>query len=137
MVPFLRFNRCPRGTVYLMQSRIKPQLFKVGFTARKTIERRAELNRVAGDDMVIIATVSMPWARQCEALILRRLRRDWFRKRDRRGTEWFWLRRSESIEHIVARLEKSSRRIEHIAKLKLSWPKNTTRRHFRSGAALD
>lgn len=73
-IPFLRFNRAPSGTVYLMQSRGNPRLFKVGFTKRKTKERRFELNRVAGDDMAIVATVQLPWARACEALLLRRLR---------------------------------------------------------------
>ncbi len=50
-----------------MRSQNEPGLFKVGYTKRKTIERRAELNRVAGDNMKIVTTVTMPWARQCEA----------------------------------------------------------------------
>lgn len=130
MIPWLRFSRCPRGTVYLMQSRNQPDLFKVGFTKRKTKERRSELNRVAGDDMKIISTVSMPWARKCEALTLKRLKRNLWRKRDRRGTEWFHLRPGEHIQDISAKIEKAANQIELIAKLKLSWPKNVKQKSF-------
>ena len=132
MIPFLRFHRAPFGTVYLMQSRGEPDLFKVGFTTRKTITRRAELNRVAGDDMRIVSTVSMPWARECESVTLRRLRRSWLRKRDRRGTEWFRLRRGESIEQITSHIEAAARRVELVARLKLSWPRETRIRHFHA-----
>ena len=131
LVPWFRFSRAPWGTVYLMQSRRTPDLFKVGFTRRLTKDRRAELNRVAGDDLRIVATVSMPWAIRCEALVLRRLRRNMFRKRDRRGTEWFWLKPHEDIQDIADRLDKAADRIELIAKLKFSWPKRSKRRVFK------
>lgn len=130
-IPWLRFSRVPWGTVYLLQSRNEPRLFKVGFTKRRTKDRRAELNRVAGDDMKIVSTVSLPWARNCEALVLRRLRRNPFRKRDRRGTEWFWLFATEDIHRIADRLEAASSHIEVIAKLKFSWPRGATKRVFR------
>ncbi len=118
-----------------MQSRNEPDLFKVGFTKRKTIERRAELNRVAGDDMKIVFTISMPWARKSEALALRRLRRNPFRKRDKRGTEWFRLRSGEDIQKIAGGIEAASGRIELIAKIKFSWPKGFEKRIFRAGGS--
>ncbi|MEP2628230.1 MAG: GIY-YIG nuclease family protein [Hyphomicrobiales bacterium] len=133
MIPWLRFSRVPRGTVYLMQSRKEPDLFKVGFTKRLTKDRRAELNRVAQDDMKIVSTVSMPWARKCEALVLERLRRNMFRKRDRRGTEWFWLRSGETIGDVHNSIGKAARRIELISRWKLSWPKQAEPRWFHSG----
>ena len=130
MIPYFRFSRCPWGTVYLMQSRRDQTLFKVGFTGRKTFERRAELNRVAGDDMKIVMTVTMPWARKCETLMLRRLRRHLFRKRERRGTEWF--RRRETIDHIAIGLERAAWNIEFIARWKFSWPKECKARVFKA-----
>lgn len=132
MIPYFRFSRSPWGTVYLMQSRKDQTLFKVGFTGRKTIARRAELNRVAGDDMKIVMAVTMPWARKCESLMLRRLRRNLFRKRDWRGTEWFRLRRKETIDHIAIRLERAAQRIQTIARLKFSWPKEAKPRIFKA-----
>ena len=74
-IPWLRRRKVPYGTVYLMQARATPRLFKVGFTKRRTKDRRTELNRVASDDLAIVYTVSLPWARACETLIFRRLRR--------------------------------------------------------------
>lgn len=136
MIPWFRFSRVPWGTVYLLRSNTEEGLFKVGFTKRKVIKRRAELNRVAGDDMKIVATVTMPWARKCETLILRRIRRNPFRRRDRRGTEWFWLRPGEDVQQISKKLEKAANRIELIAKLKLSWPRQCEKKHFRPGAQL-
>jgi len=136
MIPWFRFSRVPRGTVYLMQSRNEPDLFKVGFTKRKTIERRAELNRVAGDNMKIVFTVSMPWARKSEALALRRLRRNPFRKRDKRGTEWFRLQPGEDIQKIAGGIEAASNRIELLAKIKFSWPKRIEKRVFRASGSV-
>lgn len=130
-IPWFRFGRVGRGTVYLMQSRDMPDLYKVGFTKRKTTTRRAEINRVSGDDMRIVATVAMPLALKCEALVLRRLRRNPLRKRDRRGTEWFYLRPREEIQDIADRIERAADRVELIARLKCSWPKGVKRRVWR------
>ena len=133
MISWFRFNRAPWGTVYLMQSRHNPQLFKVGYTRRQTITRRAELNRVADDDMKIVATVQMPWAIKCEALLLKRLRRNPFRRRDRRGTEWFYLGPMEDISNIERKLTRAADHIEILYKIKLSWPTGAEIRHFKSG----
>lgn len=131
-LPWFRFRRVPWGTVYLLQSRKDASLFKVGFTKRKVIERREELNRVADDDMKVVTTITMPWARKCETLLLRRLRRNPFRKRDRRGTEWFRLKQNEDIHRISRKMEKAAGRIELIAKIQFSWPSEKTKRVFHS-----
>lgn len=134
MIPWFRFSRAPWGTVYLLQSRQSVGLYKVGFTRRKTTTRRAELNRGSGEDMAVVATVSMPWALKCEALVLRRLRRNPFRRRDHRGTEWFWLGSSENITHIIKRIESAAVYVEFVAKCKLSWPKGVQKKKFLAQA---
>ena len=116
-----------------MQSRSEPRLFKVGYTKRRTKDRRSELNRVAGDDMAIVATVQLPWARACETLLLRRLRSNPFRRRDKRGTEWFWLGRREDIANIEIKMERTAKAIRRMAWLRLSWPTGAKIRTFRAG----
>ena len=133
ITPWLRRRGTGWGTVYLMRSRKRPDLFKVGFTRRRTKDRRTELNRVGRDDMRIVFTVSMPLARQCERAMLRRLRRSFFRKGDHRGTEWFWLRKRESIDDIAALLLRTARTVQRVGKLKLSWPAGVEPRVFDAG----
>ena len=133
LIPPFRFNRAPYGTVYLMQSRSQPRLFKVGYTTRRTKDRRSELNRVAGDDMAIVATVQLPWARACETLLLRRLRFNPLRRGDRRGTEWFWLGRREDISKIEIEMERTAKAIRRMAWLRLSWPSGASIKTFRAG----
>ncbi|WP_170565647.1 GIY-YIG nuclease family protein [Ruegeria atlantica] len=131
ITPWLRWHRPGWGTVYLMRSGKRPGLFKVGFTKRRTKDRRTELNRVGRDDMRIVFTVAMPLARQCERAMLRRLRGGVFRrKRDRRGTEWFWLRKQESIDDIAALLHRTALVVRRVGKLKLSWPAGAEIRTF-------
>ena len=108
------------------------QSSETGRLQRKTVTRRQELNRVAGDDMKIVMAVSMPWARKYESLLLRRLRRNPFSKRDRRRTEWFWSRPGESIDDISRHIHKASERIELVASWKWSWPKNRQKRVFQA-----
>jgi len=122
-IPWFRFGSVPWGTVYLMQARNRPDLFKVGFTKRKTITRRAEINRIANDDMKIVQTITMPWAYVCEQSVLRRFRSSWFRRGDVRGSEWFKLRRNETMKHVSNRIERVARKTQRLAMWKCSWPK--------------
>lgn len=131
-IPWLWRRKVPYGTVYLMQARATPRLFKVGFTKRRTKDRRTELNRVASDDLAIVYTVSLPWARACETLILRRLRWNPFRRGDRRGTEWFWLRKRETIEAIIAKLDRAARDTRRMARWRWSWPRGAEIKTFRA-----
>ena len=134
-VPWLRWRGTGRGTVYLMHARRRPGLFKVGFTTRRTKDRRAELNRVGQDDMRIVCTVTMPLARSCERVLLHRLRGGWVRRRrDRRGTEWFWLRRGEEIGDIAALLHDTAQAVRRVGKCKLSWPRG---REIKTFDAID
>jgi hypothetical protein len=107
-------------------------LFKVGFTTRKTIDRRAELNRTAQRHMWIMASVSMPYARACETRLLRKLAKDKHRQRDHRGTEWFHLRPGEHIDDIAKRLVRASRWVEIRMRLSIAWPISGKRKIWRA-----
>ena len=132
-VPWFRRRGTGWGTVYLMRSRKRPGLFKVGFTTRRTKDRRAELNRVGRDDMKIVLTATMPLARSCERVLLRRLRGGMpGRKRDRRGTEWFWLRRREEIGDIAVLLLDTALAVRRVGRCKGSWPAGKEIRIFNA-----
>jgi hypothetical protein len=135
-LPWGRARSAPYGTVYLMQDKHQPRLIKVGYTKRRTIDRRAELNRVAGDDMRIRMTLSMPWAAQVEQKALRHLRRKRRLKSDHRGTEWFWLPDTDALSDIETILTNTATKIQKTARLKLSWPKNTQIKMFKPRSGL-
>lgn len=105
-----------------MQSLDEPDLFKVGFTKRLTKDRRAELKGKVGGRLKVFYTLSMPNAYFTEQLVLRRLRQRLFGRGDRRGTEWFRLRKKETMMDVVNRIDAAARRIRWITKMKLSWP---------------
>lgn len=130
-IPWFR-KRLASGTVYLMQSDAQPDLFKVGFTARKTKTRRTELAGKVDGKLVIRYTVSMPHAWFVEQLVLKRLRSRLFGRGDSRGTEWFHLRRHETISDIAARMDQAAADIRLIARLKFSWPIQTKIKKFSS-----
>ena len=132
VVPWFARRKAAWGTVYLVHAKNDPSLFKVGFTSRRTIDRRAELNRVAGDDMRIVQTMGMPFAFLLERQVLAKLRSEWFRRSDSRGTEWFRLKRGETISDIGAKIEKHARRLEQQARFRFSWPKDVERRLFKA-----
>lgn len=131
-IRWFRSRSAPYGTVYLVQSRDDRTLFKVGFTSRKTVDRRAELNRVAGDDMMIVSTVSMPWALVCESRVLSKLRTQFFRRGNHRGTEWFHLKKGETISQIEQLITDTAIRIEKSARFRRAWAADAERRHFKS-----
>ena len=105
-----------------MQSLDEPDLFKVGFTKRQTKDRRAELKGKVGGRLKVFYTLSMPNAYFTEQLVLRRLRRRLFGRGDHRGTEWFRLRKKETMPYMVDRIHEAACRIRLVSKMKLSWP---------------
>lgn len=112
------------GTVYLMQPDNDPRLFKLGFTSRRTLERRRELQRPGDGKLRIICSVTMPHAYALEQRLLGRMRGGWrfFRRRSSpRGTEWFYLRRNEQILDIQALMEREARRVRLAAAIRFSW----------------
>ena len=78
----------------------------------------------------IVFTVSMPHAYVTEQKTLKQLAGRWFGRRDRRGTEWFVLRRTETIDDIVHRILRSAKEVQFEARLKFSWGKNSKIRTF-------
>lgn len=120
------------GTVYLVQSRSEPELFKVGFTKRKTNTRRNELKRLVDGGLRIVFTVSMPHAYVTEQKTLKGLAGRWLGRRDRRGTEWFRLRRTETIDDISTRILRCARQVQFEARLKFSWAKKSKIRTFQA-----
>lgn len=124
------FRRGTYGTVYLLHSLNEPALFKVGYTTRKTKDRRAELTRVRGDDLKIVFTISMPHAYVVEQLVLQRLRRRLFGRGDARGTEWFRLRKHETLTDIANRLQRAALQVRWFARFKLAWRRDCQIRVF-------
>ncbi len=118
------------GTVYLLQSRSEPDLFKVGFTQRKTNTRRNELKGLVDGGLRIVFTVSMPHAYVTEHRTLKGLAGRWFGRRDRRGTEWFILRRRETMDDIAARILRTAIEVRFEARLKFSWGGDSKIRTF-------
>lgn len=120
------FNfKAPTGTVYLMQPDNEPRLFKLGYTSRRTLERRRELQRPGDGRLRIVCSVTMPHAYVLEQRLLRRMRRGWrlFRRRSSpRGTEWFYLWRGEQISDIQRMMEREARRVRLAAGIRFSWP---------------
>lgn len=130
-IPWLH-RRPALGTVYLMQSELQADLFKVGFTKRKTKARRAELSGKVDGRLLIRYTITMPHAYFVEQLLIRRLRRRMFGKGDKRGTEWFRLRKCDTIEQIIDRIDQAASHTRLISRLKCSWPAGTEIKSFRS-----
>jgi len=117
--------RAAPGTVYLMQPDNDPRLFKLGFTSRRTLERRRELQRAGDGTLRIVCSVTMPHAYVLEQRLLRRMRGGWrfFRRRGSpRGTEWFYLQRGEQIRDIQRLMAREARRVRFAACIRLSWP---------------
>jgi len=92
------------------------------FTERRTKDRRSELKGKVGGRLNVFYTLSMPNAYFTEQLVLRRLRRRLFGRGDRRGTEWFRLRKKETMADVVDLIHKAACRIRWMSKMKLSWP---------------
>ena len=122
-VPWFR-RRPTWGTVYLMQSVKHPRLIKVGYTRRRTKDRRSELSSMVDGELKIMFTISMPNAHVTEQLVLRGLRQRIMGSGDSRGIEWFWLRRWETTDDVVRRIKQAANQIQILSRLKWSWPKD-------------
>lgn len=116
------FRASGYGTIYLMQSMDDPRLIKIGFTQRRTMDRRAELEEDAGGRLKIVYTLSMPHAYQVEQRVLSSMRKRFFGRGDIRGTEWFRMRPWDSLEGIKRRMSKAALHIRFVAVWKLAWP---------------
>ncbi|WP_140849210.1 GIY-YIG nuclease family protein [Paracoccus sp. FO-3] len=109
------------GTVYLTCDEEDPRRIKIGFTQRKTVDRRKELSRSVQGRMVIVQTVKMPHAfaleARCHAKIGRLAGRDRTRNR-----EWYILREGASVSDVAQLITEQATRLRRIARLKIAWP---------------
>lgn len=109
------------GTVYLMCDETDARRIKIGFTQRKTMDRRQELSRNVEGRMIIVQTVRMPHAFALEARCHRKVKR--WAKRDRdRSREWYILLEGASVDEVARLIVRQAMRLRLIARLKLAWP---------------
>ena len=130
-------RRTKNGTVYLMVSLDNPGLFKIGFTERLTTDRRRELERSSGERLTIAHSVSMPWAYATEQRLHRYYRNRLWGSARELGTEWFQLRRWESLGGVRKRMDRAARLTEWEARLKLSWREGAEIRSFTNGRIFE
>lgn len=109
------------GTVYLTCDETHPRRVKLGFTQRKTIDRRKELARSVEGRLVIVHTVQMPHAFALEYRCHKAMRglgdRDFGKT-----SEWYVLRDDITLDHVIEMLHNEAKRLRLIAKIKLAWP---------------
>ncbi|ATG38001.1 MAG: GIY-YIG nuclease family protein [Rhodobiaceae bacterium] len=109
------------GTVYLTCDESDPRRIKIGFTQRKTIDRRKELSRSVQGRMVIVQTVRMPHAFALEARCHAKVRRLAYRDKSR-TREWYLLREGASLSDVATLISEQATRLRRIARLKIAWP---------------
>ena len=117
------------GAVYVLQSRKKPSVFKVGVTRRPVSLRRKEIvkSMSGGHQLKILMVLEAPQARAIEHVMHRRLRRHRYSDRHHKGREWFLLsgvRRKRRIEHL---LRASASDVRRLARRKRCWPTRLAR----------
>lgn len=115
----VRWFRKPsnRPAVYLLRSRRNPDLFKVGYTARRVEVRAAEIAQQHGD-VEIVAFLRMPHAYAAEQEAHRRLARAWGVQP--RGGEWYMAR--DGRKRMLSLVLRSARRVRRRARLRMAWP---------------
>ena len=119
------------GTVYLTADEQYNRRIKLGFTQRKSTERRKELAREVDGRLLIVLTIKMPHAFALEAACHRTMRK--IAKRDpKRTKEWYILRQGRTISDAEKLIVKQASRIQLIARLKFSWPKYGAVNIFKS-----
>lgn len=122
----------PWGTVYLNCDERHPQRFKIGFTQRKTTERRKELARGLEKRLLIVQTIRMPHAYCLESRCLARVSK--LASRDfAKSSEWFVLDPDHTIDDVAQALLDEAQRLRREAKWKLAWPSYGRVAVFESG----
>lgn len=120
------------GTVYLTCDETYPRRVKLGFTQRKTVERRQELARSVSGRLAIVQTVRMPHAFALEARCHRAMKR--LARRDtERSREWYILRDGIALDDVLRMMKRRAERLRLVATLKIAWPRYGTVTVFDSG----
>lgn len=111
----------PWGTVYLTCDERYPQRFKIGFTQRKTTERRRELARGLEKRLLIVQTIQMPHAHCLESRCLKSVTR--LADRDfAKSSEWFVLGDGFTLDDVAQAMLDEAQRLRWEARWKLAWP---------------
>lgn len=109
------------GTVYLTCDERHPSRIKIGFTNRKTIDRRKELARGVERRLVIVQTIQMPHGFCLEARCLGRAKE--LAQRDHAKTsEWFVLNSGVTLNDMAEAMKREARRLRREARWKFAWP---------------
>lgn len=126
----------PWGTVYLTCDERYPQRFKIGFTQRKTTERRRELARGLEKRLLIVQTIQMPHAHCLESRCLKSVTR--LADRDfAKTSEWFVLGDGFTLDDVAQVMLDEARRLRREARWKLAWPSQGRVAVFDSGWRKD
>jgi hypothetical protein len=131
------FHRAvPGGTVYLTCDERHPQRFKIGFTQRKTTDRRKELSHGLEKRLLIVQTIQMPYAYSLESRCLKTVKR--LAERDfSKSSEWFVLGDGFTLDDVAEAMLLEARRLRREAKWKLAWPSQGKVAVFDSGWRKD
>mgnify|MGYP002712819896 CR=1 FL=1 len=126
----------PWGTVYLTCDERHPQRFKIGFTQRKTTDRRKELSYGLEKRLLIVQTIQMPYAYSLESRCLKFVKR--LAERDfAKSSEWFVLSDDFTLDDVAEMMLLEARRLRREAKWKLAWPSHGRVTKFDSGWRKD
>lgn len=126
----------PWGTVYLNCDERHPQRFKIGFTQRKTTDRRKELARGLEKRLLIVQTIQMPHAYSLESRCLESAKQ--LAERDfAKSSEWFVLGDGFTLDDVARAMLDDARRLRREARWKLAWPSRGRIAVFDSGWRKD
>ena len=122
--------------MYLTCDERHPQRFKIGFTQRKTTERRKELARGLEQRLLIVQTIQMPYAHCLESRCLKSVTR--LADRDfAKSSEWFVLGDGFTLDDVAQAMLDEARRLRREARWKLAWPSQGRVAVFDSGWRKD
>lgn len=110
-----------RPIIYLLRSSADPNLFKIGYTARK-IERRAGEIADKFGAVEIIGWMRMPHAYAAEQSIHYVMQSQ--RGVESLGNEWYRTQKRGGEKQLIAIIRRESLRTKWLAILRMSWPFN-------------
>lgn len=100
-----------------------PRRIKLGFTKRKTIDRRQELARGLEMRLMIVQTIQMPHAFCLEARCLMQMAG--LAHRDHaKSSEWMVLEDGITLDDVAQTMTREARRLRWEARLKFAWPRH-------------
>lgn len=116
------------GTVYVFQDVDRPEMVKVGTTARASRVRKREVARdqAGGAALRQVFAIDMRFAATVEAVAHRRLawrRLAWRQLGAKRGREWFYAGGRQGLAPILEAVEAAARDVRRLAQRRRRWEK--------------